>query len=224
MAGSTVAPKASGSLSPVPPFVDTKGAILCNFNRTTGQVIALDRRADVRVQSSGGGGYLHPQHGGFVAPPRVSSVSTPVLEFFLRSTDGVEHAIKLRGMELPLRTGHFLSLVTMKRPGGSARYALLINHDLERWWILSGDWKKRLGLLGGTGAVVMSVLLALYVCAAVAKTMSLSDRSTGSLGILLLLTVFVALINRSTRKIALNNAWRRHLEGIARESLRNSVS
>jgi hypothetical protein len=73
---------------------------------------------------------------GDLTPVRVSSVSIINHEFWVKTPDGVEHDVKLRGVDIPLRTGQEISLISAVKKYGSPLHTILLNHTASKRWIL----------------------------------------------------------------------------------------
>lgn len=111
------------------------------FWRITGEVLGSDKYSEthVSVSSSGGGGYVGP-NGGYVSAPTVNSSSSTVTnhEFWIKTEDGLEKDIKLRGVDIPLRPGQKITLISAGRKGaGSGWYSILVNHSAGKHWFIN---------------------------------------------------------------------------------------
>ena len=73
--------------------------------------------SETRVSSSGGGGYVHPQHGGHVKAPTVHSTSVDRSSYFVK--DENQREVEIRD-GVACRTGHRIYAVFMTRPGKDA--------------------------------------------------------------------------------------------------------
>jgi hypothetical protein len=77
------------------------------------------RWSTTTVQSSGGGGYVNPTYGGYIAPP---TVSTKVkhhekTEFWVQDADGKQQQFSFPHHEFPVAQGHWVRIVW----GGSTK-------------------------------------------------------------------------------------------------------
>jgi hypothetical protein len=77
------------------------------------------RWSTTTVQSSGGGGYVNPTYGGYVAPPTISSKVTQheKTEFWVQDTDGKQQQFSFPNDEFPVAQGHRVRIVW----GGSTK-------------------------------------------------------------------------------------------------------
>ena len=106
------------------------------FWEITGEVMSSSKYSETKVWSSGGGGYVGPQ-GGQVAAPTVQSRAITNHEFWLKTTDGSEKSIQLSDVDIPLREGQKITLICAAEKGmDSGRYAVLINHNAEKYWYI----------------------------------------------------------------------------------------
>lgn len=108
------------------------------FSKLTGEVFSNNKFSETHVSSSGGGGYVDAQYGGNVAAARVHSTVTTVHEFWIKDEAGKEHAINLRGKDIPLAVGQKVTLVSGGFVGKDKYYALLLNHNAEKHWHILG--------------------------------------------------------------------------------------
>lgn len=110
------------------------------FWRITGEVLGSNKYSETRVNvsSSGGGGYIGP-NGGHVAPTTVDVSSTTVInhEFWIKTEDGHEKDVKFSGVDIPLRPGQKITLISAGRKGtGSGWYSILVNHSAGKHWFI----------------------------------------------------------------------------------------
>jgi hypothetical protein len=109
---------------------------ICNnktirFSGLSGQIIDSSKHSETHMSSSGGGGYIGP-NGGVITAPTVRSNIVTQHEFWLRSADGKEHAIKFTNVDIPMRTGQYVSLISAtNEKSGVSSYVTLINHSAE---------------------------------------------------------------------------------------------
>ena len=73
--------------------------------------------SETRVSSSGGGGYVHPQHGGHVAAPTVHSTSVERSSYFVKYPN--QREVEIRD-GVACRNGHRIYAVFMTRPDKDA--------------------------------------------------------------------------------------------------------
>ncbi|MGL6243572.1 hypothetical protein [Pseudomonas sp.] len=104
------------------------------FTVLSGEVVGSEKLSETRVTTTGG----VPVNGkdGDLTPVRVSSVSIINHEFWVKTPDGVEHDVKLRGVDIPLRTGQQISLISALKKDGSPLHTILLNHTASKRWIL----------------------------------------------------------------------------------------
>lgn len=104
------------------------------FTVLSGEVVGSEKLSETRVTTTGG----VPVNGkdGDLTPVRVSSVSIINHEFWVKTADGVEHDVKLRGVDIPLRTGQDISLISAVKKDGSPLHTILLNHSASKRWVL----------------------------------------------------------------------------------------
>ncbi|MCD8548986.1 MAG: hypothetical protein LRY75_20675 [Shewanella xiamenensis] len=134
------------------------------FWRVTGEVIGSDKYSEthVSVSSSGGGGYVGP-HGGHISAPNIHTTTTAITnhEFWIKTEEGLEKAIKLRGVDIPLRVGQRITIISACRKAdgsgwtqdGPGWYSVLVNHSVEKHWYIQSaeELNKNLQLEMFTG-------------------------------------------------------------------------
>ncbi|MFU2328929.1 hypothetical protein [Pseudomonas sp. NFX98] len=136
----------------------THGDKTIAFTVLSGEVVGSEKLSETRVTTTGG-----PVSGnsGEEKPLRVSSVSIINHEFWIKTADGIEHDVKLRGVDIPLRTGQQISLISALKKDGNPLHVLLHNHTAaKRWELRDGkmlgtelelwpfNWKTLLIVLG----------------------------------------------------------------------------
>lgn len=104
------------------------------FTVLSGEVVGSEKLSETRVTSTGG--VQVNGKDGEVTPVRVSSVSIINHEFWIRTPDGVEHDVKLRGVDIPLRTGQNITLISALKKDGTPLHAVLQNHTAAKRWVL----------------------------------------------------------------------------------------
>jgi len=114
------------------------GSKVFDFNVVTGYVLSNEKYSETKLSSSGGGGYVG-RSGGLVEAPDIHSQSITCHEFWLKSEDGKEENVQVRGADIPLREGQKISIIYLSERGGSDSYhALLINHNANKYWFTKG--------------------------------------------------------------------------------------
>lgn len=109
------------------------------FWETTGIVLGTDKYSETHISSSGGGGYVGP-HGGHVSGPTVSSRTVTNHEFWIKKEDGSEQDIQLRGVDIPLRPGQKITIISSKlKDANSGWYTALVNHNAKKYWQVSNS-------------------------------------------------------------------------------------
>lgn len=112
----------------------THGDKTVAFTVLSGEVVGSEKLSETRVTSTGG---VHLNgNDSQVTPVRISSVSIINHEFWVKTPDGVEHDVKLRGVDIPLRMGQEISLISALKKDGSPLHTILQNHTASKRWVL----------------------------------------------------------------------------------------
>jgi hypothetical protein len=104
------------------------------FTVLSGEVVSSEKLSETRVTSTGG--VRVNGNDDDVTPVRISSVSIINHEFWVKTPDGIEHDVKLRGVDIPLRTGQQVSLISALKKDGSPLHTILQNHTASKRWVL----------------------------------------------------------------------------------------
>ncbi|HGO9799658.1 TPA: hypothetical protein ACLEB8_004846 [Pseudomonas aeruginosa] len=103
------------------------------FRVIRGEVLSTDRNYETHVTATGGGGYVD-KHGGYVAPPKITSHAIEKHEFWIKDETGVERSFWLHNARVPLRPGQLISVVLAHRTEDeSSRVVAVVNHSAENW-------------------------------------------------------------------------------------------
>lgn len=104
------------------------------FKTLTGVVLDSDKRSETRISASGGGGHIGP-NGGTISDISISSSTSTLHEFWIKTDDGSERDVQLKGVDIPLRAGQKITLISAGKKGDkTAWYATLINHNANKRW------------------------------------------------------------------------------------------
>lgn len=144
----------------------THGDKTVEFTALIGEVVGSEKLSETHVSSSGGGGYVG-KHGGHVSPAQIRSTSVINHEFWVRTDAGVERDVKLKGRDIPLRTGQRITLISATHKGGagSSWYSVLVNHSAKKHWFLNSG--PLLGkLLGLAPFNFKALLISIALCVA----------------------------------------------------------
>jgi len=196
------------------------------FWQVTGEVLGSNKYSETRVSvsSSGGGGHVG-RHGGHVSAPTVHSTSSAVTnhEFWIRTEDGLEKDIKLRGLDIPLRAGQKITLISLGRKGvGNGWYSILVNHNAGKHWFINSaeELNKKLELELSTGKSLLIASLIVWSIAYITAPSGDGGKNWGdaswqiALGVAGVFIVY-RLIVKSIRKSNLIKKLRNHLENLA---------
>lgn len=103
------------------------------FNVVTGEILGSNKFSETHVSSSGGGGYVG-RDGGHIRAPQVSSSTTTNHEFWIKTEEGKEKSIQLKGYDIAIREGQKISIITATTPQSkSSYYCSLINHNAQNF-------------------------------------------------------------------------------------------
>ncbi|MCS3473112.1 hypothetical protein M2401_006880 [Pseudomonas sp. JUb42] len=107
------------------------------FISLVGEVVGSEKLNETHVSASGGGGYVG-KNGGHLSAVEISSTNVINHEFWVRDDAGVEHDVKLRGHDIPLRTGQRITLIGALRKHGTGTYwySVIVNHSANKHWFL----------------------------------------------------------------------------------------
>ena len=103
------------------------------FWQVTGKVLASDKYHETHISGRGGGGYIG-QYGGRINPITIDSSTVINHEFWIKTEYGVEKDIKLRNINIPLRPGQIITLISAARKDAdTGLYSILVNHRWHDW-------------------------------------------------------------------------------------------
>jgi hypothetical protein len=171
----------------------TLGGKIFRFGSVWGDVVGSHKHSETDVWGGGGGA-------GNGAPTNVvirSSV-TVKQEFFLTSRDGKERPIQLSGVDIPIRDGQKITMVSASVDGDATFYWVrIVNHAAGRWWatrrttdlmerwFVPPKWKR---LLIGVGVAVATFVAAMAIGLV---QMSVTKRVSGAWAFSTIAAVFV---------------------------------
>lgn len=123
------------------------------FWQVTGEVLASDKYHETHISGRGGGGYIG-QYSGRIKPIAIDSSTVINHEFWIKTKYGVERDIKLHNINIPLRSGQKITLISAARKGAdTGLYSILVNHSAGKHWLINSaqDLNKKLQLEQLTG-------------------------------------------------------------------------
>ena len=123
------------------------------FWQVTGEVLASDKYHETHISGRGGGGYIG-QYSGRIKPIAIDSSTVINHEFWIKTKYGVERDIKLHNINIPLRSGQKITLISAARKGAdTGLYSILVNHSAGKHWFINSaqDLNKKLQLEQLTG-------------------------------------------------------------------------
>ncbi|AHF01714.1 hypothetical protein THIAE_08035 [Thiomicrospira aerophila AL3] len=129
------------------------GKKVVEFWQVTGEVLGSNKFSETYVSSSGGG----PNYA-----PSIHSETVTNHEFWIKTEEGLEKDIKLRGIDVPLRVGQKITLVSAGLKGkDNGWYSLLINHSAGKHWFINNgvDLNNKLKLEKYTGIALLWALI-----------------------------------------------------------------
>jgi hypothetical protein len=107
------------------------------FKKITGVVLGNEKYNETHISSSGGGGYVS-QYGGHVRAPQISSTTTTNQEIWIKTEDGSEKSIKLKGYDIPMRPGHKITVISAGNKGADSHwYTVIVNHSTDKHSLLN---------------------------------------------------------------------------------------
>ena len=118
-----------------------QGKELFEFWKITGEVLDCKKYNETHISSSGGGGNIN-QIGGYISghidPQRIDSSTVTNLEIWIKTEDGSEKDIRLNGIDIPLRPGQKVTLISAGVKGaGQGLYSILVNHSAGKHWFIT---------------------------------------------------------------------------------------
>ncbi len=99
------------------------------------------RWAETHVRGGGGGGYVHPTHGGQVHTGGVSSsiVNREHTQFWLTDEKGIQHAVKLSNETLPTADGQKVRVIWGSKKGNSNQTLLYARNYTSQTDVIASD-------------------------------------------------------------------------------------
>lgn len=99
----------------------------------TGVVADSQKWSETHVSSSNGGGYVS-REGGYISAPTINSSSSTKHEFWLELEDGTEKPIRLSDVDIPLRVGQKITMISIKLVDKIDEYwCALYNHTAKEY-------------------------------------------------------------------------------------------
>lgn len=138
------------------------------FNTLTGQVASVQKWSSTTVTSSGGGGYVHPQYGGVVSAPTISSNVQNHQTFWIVVPDGQEIQIDQDGIkgDFPCREGQSVSVIWGGKKGKqNGKYLALRNNVTHQISYFSDNVYTEVFSEIGTSWVKLTAFYALFIVA-----------------------------------------------------------
>jgi hypothetical protein len=135
----------------------------------SGRVENVTLRSSTKTWTTGGGGYISAQYGGWVAAPQMRSQTTEFKELRLLSESDNRQTISFGG-DITCIAGDNISLVYVSPSGAeSGSLAGIVNHTERRWWSypvanLVSYRRERI-----VGYMVMAPLVALFLTMTVGR-------------------------------------------------------
>jgi hypothetical protein len=190
------------------------------FWSVTGEVIGTNKYSETHVSSSGGGGYVG-QYGGHVSAPTIHSSTITNHEFWIKTEDGYEKDIKLRGVDIPLRAGQKITLISAGMKGeDTGWHCIFINHSAGKHWFINNEkgLNRKLELEVVTGK---SVIFAIIIFVAMAWVSLTVTEDADSLLLAFVITgIFIAyrIFVKCFYTSKLNKSLKAYLEKLAQEA------
>ena len=135
------------------------------FSTVTGEVLDTQKHSETHISGGQTSGTIVGGTG-FVSGSGVSSSVSTQHEIWIKTQDGLEKAIRLRNVDIPLRSGQRITLVLATTEGIDDRYyCMLCNHDAGKYWFITraNRLKSQLGLVPTGKYFLITFLLAVGV-------------------------------------------------------------
>lgn len=88
----------------------THGDVTVDFTVLSGEVVGSEKMSETHITSTGGNGQFDSN--GQPIAVHINSVMVINHEFWIRTADGIEHDVNFRGLDIPLRSGQDISLIS----------------------------------------------------------------------------------------------------------------
>lgn len=214
----------------------THSGKIVEFREITGEIIDNNKYSETYISSSGGGGYVG-QHGGYVNAPAIHSSTILNHEFWIKTKDGLEKSIKLQNIDIPLRVGQKITLITAGIKGKDSKwYFVLVNHNSGQHWFINDakNLLQKLKLESITIKTLFSLLTSLLIASLIflgivyltapngrSETAWLNEVSWGWASGLGLAFLYYRYTRRFNRIAAVTKKLGEHLENLAQITYKN---
>ncbi|RON81170.1 hypothetical protein [Pseudomonas fluorescens] len=106
-----------------------------NFTVLSGEVVGSEKRSETRITSTGGNGQVDSN--GQAVALQINTVLVVNHEFWIKTADGIEHDIHLRGLDIPLRSGQDISLISaVSNDGKTVLHTHLQNQTAAKTYLI----------------------------------------------------------------------------------------
>ncbi|CAN7487299.1 hypothetical protein LJR071_003221 [Pseudomonas sp. LjRoot71] len=192
------------------------------FWGVTGEVLSSSKNKETQVYSTGGGLVGSDGH---VTQPQVHSTTITNHEFWIKRENGVEEPIRLRGVDIPLRAGQKITIISArKKSSGIGCMSILVNHTASKHWYINDakELSKYLEAFRTTGKTFLIALIAWF------GIFFLGDwLGDGSEAFTLAGWVFAGIVLYRVpvglwRRFQFNKLLALHLESLAKRAYQNS--
>jgi hypothetical protein len=95
----------------------THGDVTVDFTVLSGEVVGSEKMSETRITSTGGNGQFDSN--GQPVAVHINSVMVINHEFWIKTADGIEHDVNFRGLDIPLRSGQDISLISAVANNGN---------------------------------------------------------------------------------------------------------
>lgn len=113
----------------------THGDVTVNFTVLSGEVVGSEKMSETHITSTGGNGQFDSN--GQPIAVHINSVMVINHEFWIRTADGIEHDVSFRGLDIPLRSGQNISLISaVSNDGEKLLHTHLQNHSSTKTYLI----------------------------------------------------------------------------------------
>ena len=170
----------------------------------TGEVVADRKLLETVVTLVGGSETVAPD---------IESYAVPRHEFWIKSTDGVEYDFQLRDVDIPLRDGQKITVISAVSVGtGKVNPAVMVNHTAGKHWYIDKAPALLLKLnLPFISAGAQGALVTLFVVGGILKS--------GAMVLVSLAMLLVVSMVKAGPMDRAEKALEAHLERVAEELL-----
>jgi hypothetical protein len=177
------------------------------FDSIDGVILSSQRFYKTQIQSSGGGGYISSDYGGYVSAPTIYSTINSRQEIFIKALNNKEQQIVIHNVELPLREGQEVSFLLVQNDRYFCWVSAINRNTNTRTMIIEDTTLMDLKILSaplkikkGAGLYIYLGWVAYWIMFSKSSSAVNSNIFSGLLGIAFMLVVLYWIYNRTILK------------------------